>query len=62
MQPCKGKLHPDEHKQYMTLHEKGKVKSDNRKQVSDDVVNNVDCTQKSVAASLQTVRKKQHIN
>ncbi len=45
----------------MTLHKKGKVKSENCKWVSDDVVDNVDCTHKSATASLQTVHKKQHI-
>ena len=62
VQPCKGKIHSDAHKQYMTLHKKGKVKSEHRKRVSEDFVNNVDCTQKTAKASLQTVCKTQHIN
>ncbi len=62
VKPCKGKIPPDAHKQYMALHEKGKVKIESRKRVSEDVVNSVDCTQKTATAALQTVRKKQNIN
>ncbi len=46
----------------MTLHKKSKVKSETCKRMSDDVVNNVDGTQESATASLQSVRKKQHRN
>ncbi len=62
VKPCKGRIHPDAHKRYMTLHEKGKVKNESRKRVSEDVVDNVDCTQKTAIAALQTVRKKQLLN
>ncbi len=59
-QACKGKIHPDEHKQYMMLYQKGKGKSEARKPVSDDVVDIVDGIQQSATASIQFVCKKQH--
>ncbi len=45
MQACKGKITPDAHKRYMTLYQKGKVKSETQKRVSDDVIEIVDGTQ-----------------
>ncbi len=52
VQACKGKIPPDAHKQYMMLYQKGKVKSEARKQVSDDVFDIFDSTQQSAMASL----------
>ncbi len=57
---CKGKIPSDAHKQYMTLYQKGKVKSEARKWVSDDVVDIGDGTQQSTTASLLSVCKRQH--
>ncbi len=45
VQACKGKIPPDAHKRYMTLYQKGKVKSETQKRVSDDVIEIVDGTQ-----------------
>ncbi len=35
VQACKGKISPDAHKQYLTLHQKGKMKNKSRKLVID---------------------------
>ncbi len=53
IQACKGKISPDAHEQYLKLFQKGKVKNECRKQVSDDVVETVDGIQQSAAASVQ---------
>ncbi len=59
VQACKGKIPPDAHKQYFSLYQKGKMKNESRKWVSDDVVETVDCIQQSAAASLQLSHKEQ---
>ncbi len=48
-----GKISPDAHKQYLHLFQKGKVKNECRKEVSDDVVETVNGIQQSAAASVQ---------
>ncbi len=60
VQACKRMIPPDTHRRYITLYQKGKVKSEARKWVSDDVVDIVDGTQQSATATLQSIRKKQH--
>ncbi len=59
VQKCKGKLPPDAHKQYLMLFQKGKMKNESRKWVSEDVVETVDGIQQSAAASCQLSYKKQ---
>ncbi len=62
VQPCKGKIHPDAHKRYMTLHKKSKLKSETCKWVSDNIVNNVVGPQQYATESLQSFCKKQLFN
>ncbi len=42
VQACKGKISPDAHKQYLMLYQKGKIKNQSRKRVSDNVFETVD--------------------
>ncbi len=58
VQECKGKIPPDEHKRYLMLHKKSKVKSGSQKWVSDSVVEIVDSIQQFATASLQSACKK----
>ncbi len=48
---CKGKFPPDAHKWYLKLFQKGKVRNESRKRVSDDVVETVDDIQQSATSS-----------